>query len=114
MRMRPSWVERLRLPIIAAPMFLGSGVALVTAACKAGVVGTFPAGNARTPEQLNDWFDTFEKELTADPKAAPFGVNLVLARGMESNPIIDTCVARKPPIVITSIGDPAEMAKKVH
>ena len=92
--MRPSWVERLRLPIIAAPMFLGSGVALVTAACKAGVVGTFPAGNARTPEQLNEWFDTFEKELTADPKAAPFGVNLVLARGMESNPIIDACVAR--------------------
>lgn len=112
--MRPSWLGRLRLPVIAAPMFLGSGEDLVIAACKSGVVGTFPAANARTPEQLNGWFDRIEAALASDSMAAPYGVNVVLARGMESNPLYDVVLARKPPILITSIGDPAEMATKVH
>jgi nitronate monooxygenase len=74
----------LRLPAIAAPMFLVSGPALVTETCKAGVAGTFPALNARTPEEFDAWLGEIDAALAAaraaDPAArvAPYGVNLIL------------------------------------
>ncbi len=112
--MRPDWIDRLRLPVIAAPMFLASGPGLVLAACRAGVVGTFPAANARSPEELDAWFDEIEQGLAGDTSAAPFGVNIVLARPARPDPLLDVCVRRKPPLVITSIGDPRDLTQQVH
>lgn len=112
--MAVDWIKRLRLPVIAAPMFLGSGPKLVIEACKAGVVGSFPAANARTPEQLNAWFDEIEEGVAGAQDAAPFGVNLVLARRSGADALLDVCVKRKPPLIITSIGDPRELAGPVH
>jgi nitronate monooxygenase len=80
--------NRLRLPLIAAPMFLSSGPELVIACCKAGIVGTFPAKNQRTIEGLDAWLDTITSELAAfeaetGRKAAPFGVNLIVHKSNE-------------------------------
>ena len=112
--MRPEWIDRLKLPVIAAPMFLASSPKLVLAACRAGVVGAFPAANARSPQELDAWFDEIEQGLAGDRSAAPFGVNIVLARPARPDPLLDVCVRRKPPLVITSIGDPAELTRQVH
>lgn len=61
--------ERLRLPLIAAPMFLVSGVDLVAAACRSGVVGAFPTANCRTPEELAHWFAAIGRNLRAHEDA---------------------------------------------
>lgn len=80
---------RLALPLIGSPMFLASGVELVLAQCKAGIAGSFPTLNARTPELLEEWLLHIRRELdewnTAHPErlAAPFGANLILHK---SNP----------------------------
>jgi nitronate monooxygenase len=103
----------LRLPVIASPMFLVSGPDLVIAACRAGIVGAFPALNVRTPDQLNAWIDQIETALQSHELAAPYAVNLVLARGAD-DPMMGACMVRKPPIVITSIGNPAPVVKRVH
>lgn len=112
-RNRPAWLDTLRLPAISAPMFLGSGPELVIAACRAGIVGTLPVANARTGAQLEAWFDQIEAALADSPGAAPFGVNLVLAR-RGADELREVCLRRKPPVVITSVGDPAEMVRAVH
>lgn len=112
--MRPDWIDRLSMPVIAAPMFLASTPKLVLAACRAGVVGAFPAANARSPEELEAWFDEIEDGLRGDATAAPFGINLVLARPARPDPLVDVCVRRQPPLIITSIGDPADLARRVQ
>lgn len=112
--MRPDWINRLKLPVIAAPMFLASSPKLVLAASRAGVVGAFPAANARSPQELEAWFDEIEDGLAGDPTAAPFGVNVVLARPARPDPLLDVVVRRRPPLVITSIGDPTELTQQVH
>jgi nitronate monooxygenase len=112
--MRPDWIDRLKLPVIAAPMFLASSPKLVLAACRAGVVGAFPAANARSPEELDAWFDEIEQGLAGDSSAAPFGVNIVLARPARPDSLLDVCVRRRPPLVITSIGDPRDLTQQVH
>ena len=112
--MRPDWIERLELPVIAAPMFLASSPKLVLAACRAGIVGTFPVANARSPQELEAWFDEIEQGLADDPSAAPFGVNIVLARPARADPLLDVCVRRKPPLIITSIGDPRDLTQQAH
>lgn len=111
MTVLPNWISRLKLPVIAAPMFLTSGVALVNACRAAGIVGTFPAANARSAEELESWFDRIE--VAATPEAQPFGVNLVLAR-KDVDPLVETTLKRRPPIVITSVGQPTEIVKRVH
>lgn len=103
----------LTLPVIVSPMFLVSGPDLVIAACKAGLIGSFPALNVRTVERFDEWIDRIEEALANCPGAAPYAVNLVLARGMD-DPMVAACMRRKPPIVITSIGDPAPVAALVH
>ena len=75
---RDSWLGRLRLPIIAAPMFLVSNLELTRACCKGRIVGGFPAGNARTPEQLDEWFDQLERDQAADPDAEILNIGLTL------------------------------------
>jgi len=93
----------LRLPAIAAPMFLTSGPDLVVGTCRAGLVGSFPAMNARSSTELADWLDEIAGRL--GDSAAPFGVNLIVHR---SNPRLDADLAvvlgRKVPLVITSLG----------
>jgi nitronate monooxygenase len=106
---------RLRIPVVAAPMFLVSGPALVTAASKAGVLGAFPALNQRSSEGFDDWLSEIESALAADPNAAPYGVNLIVHR---SNPRVEAdlalCVKHKVPVVITSLGAVADLVKEVQ
>lgn len=108
----PDWVSKLRLPVIAAPMFLASGLALTEACRRAGVVGSFPAANARTPEDLDAWFDALEG--ARDPGLAPYAVNLVLSGDLDASPHARVVLKRKPPIVISSVGDPSAIVPRVH
>ena len=105
----------LELPVIAAPMFLVSGQELVVEGCKAGVATTFPLLNARTSEILETWFQHIKSELDGVEHAAPWGVNLVVHK---SNVRYEEDVALiqkyQPPIVITSLGKPTDIAKVVH
>lgn len=104
----------LRLPIIAAPMFLVSGPDLVVEACRAGIVGTFPALNQRTSDGYAAWLDEIAERL-AGGSAAPFGVNLVVHRNNErlASDLAIT-VARRVPLVITSLGVDAEVVRAIH
>ena len=110
---------RLRLPVISAPMFLGSGPDLVIGACRAGVIGTFPALNLRTTEDFDGWLTQIETAL-AEPDAAgrqpaPFGVNFIVHRTntrLEAD--LATIVEHEVPIVITSLGAAADVVEAVH
>ncbi len=111
----------LRLPVIGAPMFLVSFPPLVAALCKAGVVGTFPHVNARPSEQLDRWLGALRDELdahrAANPGAvvAPFGVNLVVHRtNARFLPDLDIVAHHRVPLVLTSLGSPAPVVKRVH
>jgi nitronate monooxygenase len=115
-----SFRARLRLPLIAAPMFLVSGPELVTAACRAGVVGAFPTANCRTPEELDAWLhrirDTLKAHEDATGRAAPpFCPNLIVHR---SNPRVPAdlavLVVHRPELVITSVGTPAPVLAPLH
>ena len=114
MPMPNAFAGRLRLPAIAAPMFLVSGPDLVVEACKSGVVGTFPALNQRTSEGYEAWLQEISERL-AGTDAAPFGVNLIVHR---SNPRVEADLAitakHKVPLVITSLGAVPDLVKAVH
>jgi nitronate monooxygenase len=105
--------QGLKLPAIAAPMFLVSGPALVIAACKAGVIGTFPALNQRTTEGYAQWLDEIEAAL--GPGDAKFGVNIIVH---PTNPRVmadlEVTVDRKVPLVITSLGAVRDLVDAVH
>ena len=102
---------RLTLPVIAAPMFIASGPELVIAACKAGIVGTFPALNARPQEALAEWL----QQIKAEVGDAPYAVNLIVHN---SNTRLDrdlaTCVEQRVPMIITSLRPPSEVIAAVH
>ena len=106
---------RLTLPIVGAPMFLVSHPELVIAQCQAGIAGTFPTLNARPLEVLDAWLKRITETLAASPKAAPFGVNLVVHKA-NTRLLEDTALAEKykVPFVITSVGDPGDLVKRVH
>lgn len=108
-------LARLRLPVICSPMFLVSGPDLVIAACKAGVVGTFPSLNQRTSEGLAAWLDQIGTTLADDPQAAPYGVNLIVH---ESNPRLEDdlelCIAHRVPLIITSLGVRPGLVRRVQ
>jgi nitronate monooxygenase len=110
-----SLAGRLRLPAIAAPMFLVSGPDLVVETCRSGLIGTFPALNQRTSQGYSDWLAEIKQRLSTHPDAAPFGINLIVHR---SNPRVDAdlkiTVEHKVPIVITSLGAVADLVKAVH
>jgi nitronate monooxygenase len=114
-----SLTRGLDLPLIVAPMFLVSGPALVIEACRAGVIGTFPALNQRTSEGFEAWLDEIETALGAGKPdggpAAPFGVNLIVH---PTNPRLkadlELVVKHKVPLVITSLGAVGEVVDAVH
>lgn len=113
--------SRLRLPVVAAPMFIISNPDLVIAQCQAGIVGSFPSLNARPAEALDEWIVQIKAALAAhdaahpDRPSAPFAVNLIVHR---SNDRIEqdlaSCVRHQVPIVITSLGARPEVNQAVH
>lgn len=112
---------KLRIPVIGAPMFIVSGPELVIAQCKAGIVGSFPALNARPQALLGEWLTRIEDELTAYSEAhpeqpvAPYAVNQI-AHASNDRLLADmeTCVRHEVPIIITSLRPPAEIVEAVH
>ncbi|WP_405233242.1 NAD(P)H-dependent flavin oxidoreductase [Lentisalinibacter salinarum] len=111
----------LRLPVIGAPMFIVSTPDLVLAQCKAGIVGAFPALNARPQSMLDEWLDRITDELDAYRKAnpdkpvAPFAVNqIVHASNDRLQADMETCVKYRVPIIITSLRPPSEVVDAVH
>ncbi len=117
----PPLLQRLRLPVIGAPMFIVSNPELVLAQCKAGIVGSFPALNARPPELLDEWLTRIETELAAhraaNPQAAvaPFAVNqIVHASNDRLGRDLDVCVRHRVPIFITSLRAPDAVVEAAH
>ncbi|WP_426443078.1 NAD(P)H-dependent flavin oxidoreductase [Bradyrhizobium genosp. P] len=109
------------MPVVGSPLFIVSGPELVIAQCKAGIVGSFPALNARPVEKLHEWLTRIENELGEyqalhpEKKVAPYAVNQIchasndrLMRDME------TCVKHKVPIIITSLRPPSEIVEAAH
>ena len=118
--MHPSF-KALRLPVIAAPLFIISTPRLVIAQCKAGIVGSFPALNARPAHVLDEWLTRIKAELaafrSANPgrKTAPFAVNqIVHASNDRLLHDVDVCAKHEVPIVITSLRAPREVVERVH
>ena len=111
----------LRLPVVGAPMFIVSTPRLVLAQCKAGIVGSFPALNARPAAELDDWLAEITAELAAHRRAhpqdtvAPFAVNQIV-HGSNDRLERDMalCVKHRVPIIITSLRPPAEVVAAVH
>lgn len=104
---------RLSLPVVVSPMFIVSGPDLVVASCKAGLVGTFPALNQRSTEGYAAWLDEIAGRLT--PLDAPYGVNLIV-HGSNTRLMADlkVTVAKKVPLVITSLGAVKDVVDAVH
>jgi nitronate monooxygenase len=113
--------SRLRIPVVGAPLFIISNPALVLAQCKAGVVGSFPALNARPEAQLDEWLAEITEDLAThdaknpDRPAAPFAVNQIVHRSnkrLEHD--LGLCVKYKVPIVISSLGAVPEVNAAIH
>ncbi len=110
-----SWKDQLAIPAIAAPMFLVSGPDLVVETCKSGLIGTFPALNARTSEGYDEWLTEIESRLSTAEKPAPYGINLIVHR---SNPRVEAdlelTIKHRVPLVITSLGAVKDLVDRVH
>ena len=112
---------KLRLPLIGAPMFIVSGPELVIEQCKAGIVGSFPALNARPQESLKDWIRQIKEETAAhaeehpDEPVAPFAVNQIAhPSNSRLHADVEVCVREEVPIIITSLNPPREIVDAVH
>lgn len=106
--------RRLRLPLIAAPMLNVSGVDLVVAACRNGVIGAFPTANARSVEQLDQWLSEIASRLFAAPEeAAPFCPNLIM-RSPRLAEDLACLLHHRVELVITSVGSPAPAVAALH
>jgi nitronate monooxygenase len=117
----PPVLQRLRIPVIGAPMFIVSNPNLVIAQCTAGVVGSFPALNARPQSQLDEWLHEISEALASwsrahpDRPAAPFAVNQIVHRSNDRfEHDLEICAKWKVPIVITSLGARVELNEAVH
>ena len=111
----------LRIPVIGAPMFIVSGPELVIEQCKAGIVGSFPALNARPEPVLGEWLERITTELERyrsehpDQRVAPFAVNQIVHQSNDRlQHDVEMCVKYKVPIVITSLRPPLEVVEAVH
>ncbi len=118
----PSVLQHLSLPVIASPMFIASSPALVAAQCKAGIVGSFPALNARPAQQLDIWLTDLKNELLAYQKAnpshtiGPVAVNQIVHQSNDRlADDVATCVKHQVPIIISSLrAPPKEMLDAIH
>lgn len=111
----PPVLQRLRIPVIGAPMFIAGNPRLVIEQCKAGVVGSFPALNARPKEALDGWLTEIETALADQPGAAPYAVNQICHKSNDRlEHDIDTCIRHKVPITITSLRAPNDVIPKIH
>jgi nitronate monooxygenase len=113
--------NQLSLPVINAPMFLVSSPDMVIESCNNGIIGTFPLLNARTSDLLENWMKHISEELSKareeDPSAkiAPWGVNLIVHRtNKRFEEDVELIKKYEPPVVITSLGNPSDVAKIVH
>jgi nitronate monooxygenase len=121
MTLPPLLRERLRLPVIGAPMFLVSQPELVIAQCKAGVVGSFPALNARPAPVLEEWLQRITTELAAwdaahpEAPSAPFALNQIVHKSNDRlQHDVELCAKYRVPIVITSLGAREDVNQAVH
>lgn len=113
MALPPQLAGRLRLPVVAAPMFLVSGPELVVACCRAGVLGTFPALNRRSTGAFAEWVAEIGEALS--PADAPFGVNLIVhPTNTRLQADLAIVVEHRVPVVITSLGAVPEVVETVH
>jgi nitronate monooxygenase len=118
----PTVLQNLSLPVIASPMFIASGPALVAAQCKAGIVGSFPALNARPAELLDTWLTDLQRELGdyqeahPDRKVGPIAVNQIVHQSNDRlEHDVAVCVKHQVPIIISSLrAPPKEMLDAVH
>jgi len=118
----PKVLQDLSLPVIASPMFIASGPALVAAQCKAGIVGSFPALNARPAEQLDVWLTDLQAELAGyqaahpDQKVGPIAVNQIVHQSNDRLlHDVEVCVKHQVPITISSLrAPPREMLDAIH
>ena len=116
-----SLANSLELPVVGSPLFIVSGPELVIAQCKAGIVGSFPALNARPVEKLDEWLTRIENELGEykalhpEKKVAPYAVNQIChASNDRLMKDMETCVKHKVPIIITSLRPPIEIVEAAH
>ena len=118
----PVALQNLSLPVIGSPLFIASGPALVTAQCKAGIVGSFPALNARPAELLDTWLTDIQAELTAyklanpTAKVGPIAVNQIVHQSNDRLAHdVEMCVKHRIPIIISSLrAPPKEMMDAIH
>ncbi|MDQ8726142.1 nitronate monooxygenase family protein [Bradyrhizobium sp. LHD-71] len=118
----PAWIDdSLALPVLGSPLFIVSGPELVIAQCKAGIIGSFPALNARPAARLDEWLTRIEDELAAykaenpGAKVAPYAVNQIChASNDRLMQDMETCVKHKVPIIITSLRPPTEIVEAAH
>lgn len=117
----PPILDGLRIPVIGAPLFIISNPKLVIAQCTSGIVGSFPALNARPAERLDEWLHEITEALAAwdrdhsDRPAAPFAVNQIVHRSNDRfERDMEVCAKWKVPIVITSLGARVELNEAVH
>ncbi|WP_088307020.1 NAD(P)H-dependent flavin oxidoreductase [Novosphingobium sp. B 225] len=117
----PAPFDRLRLPVIASPLFIISGPDLVIAQCKAGIIGSFPALNARPSGVLDEWLHRITEELAAhnrdnpDRPAAPFAVNQIVHKSNNRlDEDMEVCAKWQVPMVITSLGAREDVNQAVH
>ena len=117
----PAIFDRLALPVIGSPLFIISGPELVIAQCKAGIVGSFPALNARPQALLDEWLHRITEELAAhnrdhpDRPAAPYAVNQIVHKSNDRlEQDMATCAKWQVPITITSLGAREELNQAVH
>ncbi|MEM1147893.1 MAG: nitronate monooxygenase family protein [Pseudomonadota bacterium] len=117
----PPILQNLRIPVIGSPLFIISNPDLVIAQCKAGVIGSFPALNARPESQLDEWLDRITTELAEhdaknpDRPSAPYAVNQIVHKTnnrLEHD--VEMCVKYKVPVVITSLGARVEVNDAIH
>ena len=111
----PPVLQRLRIPVIGAPMFIAGNPKLVVEQCKAGIVGSFPALNARPKEALDQWLTDIETALAGQPDAAPYAVNQIVHKSNDRlEHDLEVCTRHKVPITITSLRAPNEVIAAIH
>ncbi|MCA9678294.1 MAG: nitronate monooxygenase [Kofleriaceae bacterium] len=117
----PASLQRLRLPVVGSPLFIISNPDLVIAQCTAGIVGSFPALNARPPALLDTWLTRIRDALAAhdaahpDRPAAPFAVNQIVHRSNDRlDHDLEVCERHRVPIIITSLGAREDLNARVH